>query len=96
MSDKFITNKDLSFVDYEHLTSFKINQVLSLGEETRMAGGPYNIGLESQTSETAFSIQLFDDPTKMGGLVPDNGTYTTKRKFTILYETKESNETDCC
>lgn len=89
--DKYQSFNKLMFSDYEHPTSFKINQILNLVEYVRLSGGPYSISLDEQF-DLSIRIKLNEDVTEIGGLTLD-GIYTNRR-FNIYYETKETTSGD--
>lgn len=89
--NKYHSFNRLMFSDYEHPTSFKLNQILAMMEASRVAGGPYSISLDEQFTQS-IRVKLNEDITKIGGLTAD-GVYTNRR-FNVYYETRESSTED--
>jgi len=100
MSDKYVSFKRLLFSDYEYPTSFKLNKILDLLENTRLINGPYSITKYSQDSSTSFTVRLNEDITLIGGIYQKEQAivYYTNRKFIVYYETREDETGDyaCC
>lgn len=83
----------LMFTDNERPTSFKLNQILDMVEETRLAKGPYSISLYQQ-NPTSFTVELHEDISQVGGCKYLGILYYTYRNFTVYYETRETTSGD--
>lgn len=94
MGNKYISFNKFLFADNEKPTSFKLNQMLALLEETRLANGPYSITKLSQMTDTSFRIRMNEDPKKIGGLCTAYPSPRTIRRFKVFYETRETLGTD--